>query len=188
MASGQPERLRRHFELLDADADGHLELGEWEAPARRMLEALGEPSTSPRAQAVVASYRKMWILLAGQAGTGTSTLTLGQFGQAVGSHIVNPQDADFSDALRQAISAVAELFDRDAKGAVTPEGFTSWLKAVGADPSKAQETFRQIDVDDDGDLTIDELMQAVRDYYLGNFDVSVLGGATVTEPQTTRRR
>jgi Ca2+-binding EF-hand superfamily protein len=177
MASGQHERLQRHFESLDLDADGHLELGEWEAPARRILEALGEPSTSPRAQAVVASYRKMWNHLAGQAGTGTSTLTLSQFEQAIDRHIVNPQDADFSDALRNAISAVAGLFDRDAKGAVTPEGFTSWLKAVGADTSKAQETFRQIDVDDDGDLTIDELMQAVRDYFAGQFDVSVLGGS-----------
>lgn len=176
MASAKHERLQRHFESLDADADGHLEPEEWEAPARRILEALGEPSTSPRAQAVVASYQKMWNYFAGQAGTGTSTLTLGQFEQVIASHIVNPDDTDFSDVLRDAIKAVARLVDRDAKGAVTPEGFTSWLRAVGADTSKAQETFRQIDVDDDGDLTVDELMQAVRDYHAGKLDVSVLGG------------
>jgi Ca2+-binding EF-hand superfamily protein len=176
MASAKHERLQRHFESLDADADGHLEPEEWEAPARRILEALSEPSTSPRAQVVVASYQKMWNYLAGQAGTGTSTLTLGQFEQAIDSHIVNPDDTDFSDVLRDAIRAVAGLFDRDAKGAVTPEGFTSWLRAAGADTSKAQETFRQIDVDDDGDLTVDELMQAVRDYHVGKLDVSVLGG------------
>jgi Ca2+-binding EF-hand superfamily protein len=176
MASAKHERLQRHFESLDVDADGHLEPEEWEAPARRILEALGEPSTSPRAQVVVASYQKMWNYLAGQAGTGTSTLTLGQFEQVIDSHIVNPDDTDFSDVLRDAIRAVAGLFDRDANGAVTTEGFTSWLKAVGADTSKAQETFRQIDVDDDGDLTVDELMQAVRDYHAGKLDVSVLGG------------
>ena len=176
MASAKHERLQRHFESLDVDADGHLEPEEWEAPARRILEALGEPSTSPRAQVVIASYQKMWNYLAEQAGTGTSTLTLGQFEQVIDSHIANPDDTDFSDVLRDAIKAVAGLFDRDAKGAVTPEGFTSWLRAVGADTSKAQETFRQIDVDDDGDLTVDELMQAVRDYHAGKLDVSVLGG------------
>ena len=175
MASGQHDRLRRHFDSLDADADGHIELEEWEAPARRILETLGEPSTSARAKTVVASYQKMWNYLAGRDGTGTSTLTLGQFEQVIDSHIVNADDADFSAVLRDAISAVAGLFDRDAKGAVTPEGFTNWLKAVGADTSKAQETFRQIDVDDDGDLTVDELMQAVRDYYAGKLNVSVLG-------------
>lgn len=175
MASGQHERLRRHFDSLDVDADGHLELDEWEAPARRILETLGEPSTSPRAQTVVASYQKMWNYLAGESGTGTSTLTLGQFEQVIDCHIVNPDDTGFSDVLRNAISAVAGLFDRDAKGAVTPEGFTNWLKAVGADTSKARQTFRQLDVDDDGDLTVDELMQAVRDYYVGKLDVSVLG-------------
>jgi Ca2+-binding EF-hand superfamily protein len=176
MASADRERLRRYFESLDVDADGHLEREEWEAPARRILEVLGEPGTSPGAQAVVASYQKMWDYLAGQAGTGTGTLTLGQFEQIVGSHIVNPDDADFSAVLRGAISAVAGLVDHDAKGAVTPEGFASWLRAVGADTSKAQEAFRQINADDDEDLTIDELMQAARDYLAGKLDVSVLGG------------
>jgi Ca2+-binding EF-hand superfamily protein len=176
MASGKHERLQRHFESLDVDADGHLEPEEWEAPARGILEALGEPSTSSRARAVIASYQEMWNYLAGQAGPGTSVLTFGQFEHVIDSHMVNPDDTDFSDVLRNAISAVAGLFDRDAKGAVTPEGFTNWLKAVGADISKAQETFREIDVDDDGDLTVDELMQAARDYYAGKLDVSVLGG------------
>jgi Ca2+-binding EF-hand superfamily protein len=176
MASAEHEWLQHHFESLDVDSDGRLELEEWEAPARRILESLGEPSASPRAQAVVTSYQKMWNYLAGQAGTGNSTLTLGQFELVLDSHIVNPDDTDFSEVLRNAITAVAGLFDRDAKGAVTPEGFTSWMGALGADASKAQETFSQIDLDDDGDLTVDELVQAVRDYHVGKLDVSVLGG------------
>jgi Ca2+-binding EF-hand superfamily protein len=175
MASANQERLRQHFESLDVDADGRLERDEWEAPARRILEALGEPGTSPEARAVVSSYQRMWDYLAGQADAGTDTLTFGQFEQAVGSRIVNPDDAGFNGVLREAISAVAGLVDRDANGAVTPEGFAAWLKAIGADPSKARETFRQIDIDDDGDLTVDELMQAVRDYHVGTLDVSVLG-------------
>ncbi len=176
MASGKHERLQRHFESLDVDADGQLGTEQWEAQARGILQALGEPSTSSRARAVVTSYQGMWNYLAGQAGSGTTALTLGQFIQVIDGHLVNPGDTEFSDLLRKAISAVAGLFDRDAKGAVTPEGFTNWLKAVGADISTAPETFRQIDVDDDGDLTVDELMQAVRDYYAGKLDVSVLGG------------
>ena len=67
---------------------------------------------------------------------------------------------------------------------MTPEGFANWLRAVGADASKAPEAFRQIDVDDDGDLTVDELMQAVRDYYAGKLGVSILGGSA-TESQFT---
>jgi Ca2+-binding EF-hand superfamily protein len=175
MMSANQERLRRHFESLDVDADGRLERDEWEAPARRILDALGEPGTSPEARAVLSSYQKMWDCLAGQAGTGTGTLTFGQFEQAVGSRIVDPADADFDGVLRDAISAVAGLVDRDANGAVTPEGFANWLGALGADPSKARETFRQIDIDDDGDLTVDELVQAVRDYHAGTLDISVLG-------------
>jgi len=171
MASANHERLRRYFESLDVDSDGHLEREEWEAPARRILEALGEPGSSPGAQSVVDAYRGMWDYLAGQAGA----LTFGQFEQAVDSHIVNPRDAGFSEVLRNAISAVADLVDHDAKGAVTPEGFSTWLRAVGADTARAPETFRQIDGDDDGDLTVDELMGAVRDYHTGTIDVSVLG-------------
>jgi Ca2+-binding EF-hand superfamily protein len=176
MASANHERLREHFESLDVDADGHIELEEWEAPARRILEALGESDESPKAQAVLGSYETMWNYLAEHAGPDTSRLNLGEFEQVVDSHIVNGDGTDFDDALRDAISAVAALVDRDAKGAVTPEGFTSWLRAIGADTSKAQETFRQINDDDDNDLTVDELMQAVRDYHANKLGVSVLGG------------
>jgi Ca2+-binding EF-hand superfamily protein len=176
MAAANHERLREHFESLDVDADGGIELEEWEAPARRILEALGESDTSPKARAVLGSYEKMWNYLAEHAGPDTSRLSLSEFEQVVDSHIVNLGDTDFDDVLRDAVSAVAGLVDRDAKGAVTPEGFTSWLRAVGADTSRARETFRLIDDDDDDDLTVDELMQAVRDYHAGTLDVSVLGG------------
>jgi hypothetical protein len=44
----------------------------------------------------------------------------------------------FSAALRDTVSAVAGLFDRAAKAAVSREGCTNWLRAVGADTSKAQ--------------------------------------------------
>jgi Ca2+-binding EF-hand superfamily protein len=175
MTSASHERLEQLFESLDIDADGRLEREEWEAPARRILEALGESRTSPRAQAVITSYQRMWDYLEREAGTGTGTLTLGQFEQVADSHIVNPDDDGFSDVLRDAISAVAELFERDAKGAVTQEGFTNWLRAVGEDASKAREAFRQIDEDNDGDLTVDELMHAAREYHAGELDVSVLG-------------
>jgi Ca2+-binding EF-hand superfamily protein len=175
MTSANHERLREHFESLDVDADGHIELEEWEAPARRILEALGESDTSPKAQAVLGSYEKMWNYLVERAGPDTSRLTLGEFEHVVDNHVVNPDDADFNNALRDAISAIAGLVDRDAKGAVTPEGFTSWLRAVGADASKAREAFRRIDDDDDDDLTVDELVQAVRDYHAGKLGVSVLG-------------
>jgi Ca2+-binding EF-hand superfamily protein len=176
MASASRNRLRQHFELLDTDGDGHLEYEEWEAPAQRILSAFGEPGASPRARAVVASYRDMWDSLTRQAGPDANGLTLGQFEQVAYDHIANPGDADFSGALREAISAIAALCDRDEKGAVTRDGFTDWLEAIGADASTAADAFRQIDVDDDGDLTVDELMQAVRDYHAGTFDVSVLGG------------
>jgi hypothetical protein len=45
----------------------------------------------------------------------------------------------FSAALRDTVSAVAGLFDRAAEAAASREGRTNWLKAVGADTSKAQE-------------------------------------------------
>jgi Ca2+-binding EF-hand superfamily protein len=175
MTPASHERLRQLFESLDVDADGHIERDEWEAPARRILDTLGEPATSPKAQAVIASYQKMWDYLARQAGAGNGSLTVSQFERVADRCIINSDDAGFNDVLRDAVSAVAELFERDAKGAVTEEGFRSWLRAAGEDASKAREAFRKIDKDHDGDLTVDELMQATREYHAGELDVSVLG-------------
>jgi hypothetical protein len=75
----------------------------------------------------------------------------------------------------------------DTQLAAHPQGFRSWIKAIGADTAKANETFRRIDVDDNGTLDLNELADAVRGYHVGPLDVSLLGAKAPAAPPELRR-
>jgi Ca2+-binding EF-hand superfamily protein len=175
MTTAARDQLERRFALLDSDGDGHVERAEWDAEGQRIVRAFGETEKTPRGSAVITSYLRMWDYLAAQAGPGTQALSLDQFKQVARDHIANPADADFNDALQSTMRAIADMCDHDDEGRVTPQGFRSWIKAIGADTAKADETFRRIDVDDDGTLDLNELADAVRGYHAGTLDVSLLG-------------
>lgn len=175
MSTTTQDRLERRFVLWDSDGDGRIQRSDWEAEARRILTAFGEREDSPRGGAVISSYLGMWDYLSSQAGPGTSSLTLDQFKSIAHDHIIDPGDAGFSSVLRPTIRAITDLCDTDGDGKISPREFRSWLKAVGADVSTADEAFERIDRDGDGQLTVDELVHAVRDYHAGTLDVSLLG-------------
>ncbi|MER5618929.1 EF-hand domain-containing protein [Streptomyces sp. NPDC002215] len=65
--------------------------------------------------------------------------------------------------------------DVDGDGQVNPAEFKSWIDAIGVQDVNRQETFAQIDTDGGGQLSIEELVQAVRSYHLGDIDVPLLG-------------
>jgi Ca2+-binding EF-hand superfamily protein len=175
MSTTTHDRLERRFELWDTNGDGRIERSDWEAEAQRILKSFGTDQDTPRGRAVMSSYMHMWDYLASQAGNSTKSLTLEQFKKVSHDHIINPGDVGFSNVLRPTIRAIADLCDHDGDGRVSFDGFKSWLKAVGADQSKAKETFQRLDENGDGHLTVDELVHAVRDYHAGTLDVSLLG-------------
>jgi len=176
MSTTTQDRLERRFMLWDTNGDGRIERSDWEAEARRILKSFGEDEKAPRGRAVLTSYLHMWDYLASLAGPGAQSLTLDQFKQVAHDHIVNPGDAGFSNVLRPTIRAIADLCDTDGDGKISPQEFKVWIRAVGADVSSADDIFERIDENSDGYLTVDELVQAVRDYHAGTLNVSLLGG------------
>ncbi|MFB7032399.1 EF-hand domain-containing protein, partial [Streptomyces sp. NPDC056295] len=71
--------------------------------------------------------------------------------------------------------AIVELVDVDGDGQVNPAEFKSWLDAIGVEGIDSAEVFAQIDANGDGQLSVEELVQAVRAYHLGDLDVPLLG-------------
>jgi Ca2+-binding EF-hand superfamily protein len=175
MPTTTQDRLERRFMLWDTNGDGRIDRSDWEAEALRILKSFGEDEKAPRGRAVLTSYLHMWDYLVGLAGPDTESLTLDQFGQAAHDHIVNPGDVGFSNVLRPTIRAIADLCDADGDGKISPQEFKTWIRAVGADVSTTDKVFAQIDGDGDGYLSVDELVQAVRDYHAGTLNVSLLG-------------
>ncbi|WP_409473937.1 EF-hand domain-containing protein [Streptomyces sp. HC307] len=174
--TAQVERLRQRFALYDTNGDGRIERGDLEAEARRIVEAFGEPEGSPKAQALLHAYPHMWDYMMQEAGRGAGqALSVEQFIEIAGTQMLSQGAVGFSTMLRPSIRAMVDLCDVDGDGQVNPAEFGKWLGAIGNDGIDADEVFRQVDADGNGQLSVEELVAAVGKYHAGELDAPLLG-------------
>ena len=175
-ASVQDSRLKRRFQLWDANGDGTIDRTDYETEARRLLQNFGEQEGSPKGRRLFTAYLSMWDKLAEMTGVGPyGAVTEEQFMQAADSEVVRGGDAGFDRSLRPTIEAIVDLCDTDGDRKVSPQEFAKWLQAIGVDKATADEAFRKLDANRDGFLDTDELINAVREYHEGRLDVPLLG-------------
>ena len=79
------------------------------------------------------------------------------------------------EAQPETIEAIVGILDRDGDGEVSPPEMHGWFAAIGLDGEVADRAFRELDTDNSGRLSVDELVDAVRDYHLGRNDIPLLG-------------
>ncbi|MFJ8870577.1 EF-hand domain-containing protein [Streptomyces sp. NPDC102473] len=175
--SVQNDRVQSSFAGWDADGDGRIDRADWEADAKRVVQAFGEVPASPAGRALSGAYLGLWDFFAKKAGINarTGALTPEQFKAVAEDHIVGNDGADFAKALTPTIKALVELADSDGDGQINPREFMTWLKAVGVRTPETGTAFAQINTNSNGQLSTEELVQAVRAYYLGEVDVPLLG-------------
>jgi Ca2+-binding EF-hand superfamily protein len=170
----QNDRLRQRFQKWDVNRNGVVERSDYEAEAKRILQAFGEPPTSPKGRALMDAYLGMFDQMS--RAVGAEEIAEDQFVDYVESQMFEQGDAGFNRVLRPTITAIVNLCDTDGDGEVSPNEFSRWLKAVGVPESQAAQAFRQLDKDGSGNLSADELVEAVRDFHAGTLDVPLLGG------------
>jgi Ca2+-binding EF-hand superfamily protein len=170
------DRLKKRFEKWDVNGNGRIEKSDYQAEAKRIIKAFGEDETSPQARALIDAYTSMFEFLATKAGVGANgAMTEDQFLSVVEAQVFAEGDAGFNRVIRPTVAAMVGLCDTDGDGEVNPSEFRKWLEAIGVDASSAVESFRTIDTNGNGTLTVDELVGAVRAYHFGTLDVPLLG-------------
>jgi Ca2+-binding EF-hand superfamily protein len=170
------ERLGQRFAKWDVNGDGIIDRRDFEAEAHRILKAFNESESTPKGKQVVAGFTGMFDYLADRAGQGAQgELTPEQFAAVAVQEVINRGDAGFATVVRPVIQAILSLADADGDGQVSPNEFRTWMKAIGVSESDAIESFKKIDVNGDGHLSIDELVIAVRKYHSGELNVPLLG-------------
>lgn len=173
--SVQEQRLRRRFELWDQNGDGAIDRSDWQVEANRILLTFEQPEDSTKAKALTTAYLGMWKYISEQAGVGIDgAVSLDQFKDVAAKKMLDRGEAGFDEVLRPTVSAIADLCDTDGDRQINPVEFRRWIRAIGSDEATADEAFRQIDADGDGQLSTDELVQAVHRYHSGELEFSLL--------------
>ena len=169
-------RLRQRFAKWDTDGSGGLERADFEQEAMRIATAFGAKPQSREAKTLRDAFRNLFDFHAREAGVPTSgAVSEDDFVRINEKLMFTDGEANFNRVLRPVMQALVGLCDRNTDGMISQEEFTAWLTGVGVDEAKARQAFIQIDSDNDGALSVDELLAAVRNFHYGKLDVPLLG-------------
>lgn len=175
MATKVDERVSQRFSLWDTDNDGVIDSSDFENEAKKILDSFGASADTARGRAVSDAYAQLWRSLSAAGGVPTSgSLTVDQV-STIGAALFSGGQAAFGETVRPVIRSIADLCDTDGDGQISPDEFGHWMDAIGVDDNSTQEAFNSIDSDGDGFLSVDELVNAVRDFHLGKLHVPLLG-------------
>jgi Ca2+-binding EF-hand superfamily protein len=170
------DRLRQRFSKWDSDGSGSLERSDFEREADRVASSFGVQPQSREARTLKDAYRNLYDYHAKEAGVqGNGSISEDQFIQVNEKLMFSEGEASFNRVLRPVMQALIGLCDDNHDGMINQEEFVKYLKGIGVDKQDARDAFQQIDTDHDNELTVEELLAAVRNFHYGKLDVAMLG-------------
>lgn len=170
------DRLKKRFAKWDADGNGSLERGDFQEEAAKIAFNFGKAPDSSEATALKDAFDGLFNFLAREAGVGADgSISEDAFVGVTGNLIFEAGEAAFNRALGPVVQAIVGLADKNDDGLINGAEFASWLTAVGVNGDEAADVFGKVDADGDGELSLDELLGAVREYHFGRLEVELLG-------------
>ncbi|PSQ96667.1 MAG: hypothetical protein BRD55_05140 [Bacteroidetes bacterium SW_9_63_38] len=167
----QREKAAYYFSLIDEDDNKYIEAYDFESRAERLVEARGV--TDPDAEAALRDQvMNWWHHLCNVADLdGDEQVTRHEWQRYwQGLQAAVEKGGDANEAVLEGLEHAARATFRSMKvndgDQVTLEEYADWLAAWGVDD--AETPFERLDRDDTGGLTEDNLVQAVREFYLSN--------------------
>lgn len=159
-------KLDRSFHRLDTDGNGYVERGDLQDVGARLIRGFGESPTSFRGRAVAVRLDAVWQELAAYADADRDgRLSAAEYHAGMRAAFI--EGPAFDPVFRPAAEAVAALCDADGDGRLEREEFAVLQRAFNTPPEQAAVAFERIDTDHDGRLLVDELVAAIRAYYVG---------------------
>ncbi|GAA3369922.1 calcium binding protein CalD [Streptomyces sannanensis] len=153
----------RHF---DTDDSGSIDREDLLTLGAQLLSRFGEPATSPKGTALMDGMSRFWealVRVADQDGDGR--LSPEEYRACMtGAFVDSPEGFDTS--FRPLADAVCALLDTDGDGEVDEKEFAAWQEVFRTAPEDRAAAFQKLDIDSNGKLSVDELLAAIRQYYV----------------------
>ncbi|MFF5704173.1 EF-hand domain-containing protein [Streptomyces sp. NPDC012794] len=163
-------KLERAFTHLDADGSGVIDEHDIIALGSRLLSALDEPANSPKATAVMGGLVDFWQELFTELDMDRDgKVTPEEYSRGM-TRLYKDGGEAYDRSFRPMVKAILTVVDTNGDGRISPEEFHKAQLAFDTrlEPADAEALFAKIDKNHDGYLSVDELLDSVREYYTGD--------------------
>ncbi|WP_283134429.1 EF-hand domain-containing protein [Rhizohabitans arisaemae] len=162
-------KLARRFRTFDSDNDGFIARNDFELSVTRMGAAFGHGSGSPELARLTELSLGLWAHLASVADADADgRITEQEYKSAFAAGLLVTSES-FDAGYRPFLTAIMALVDEDGDGRITEDQQVRWTGALmDLAEADAKEVFRRLDVDGDGFITTEDLLEAIREYYFND--------------------
>jgi EF-hand domain pair len=159
-------RLARRFRSHDHDGNGFLQQRDFELAAVRMAEEFGHGPESPARQKLIAISLGLWEHLQKVADLDTDgRISLDEYKAAFAAGMLETPET-FRQNYVPYIDAVLDIADIDRDGRLTVSDEVRWMGSLMNVPEQvSRDAFYRIDQDNDGFITVNDLVETIRGYY-----------------------
>jgi Ca2+-binding EF-hand superfamily protein len=166
----QRQKASYYFDLIDEDDNGFIELRDFKLRAKRMADARNVTDE----EAIVQLQDRVmtwWEHLCAIADFDDDDRVTREEWETYWESIdagVNQEGEESEKTLDTLVQAARGTFKaiNTGSGPITEEEYADWLEAWGVEDSAA--AFQRLDRDDSGTLTEENLVEAVKEFYLSN--------------------
>jgi Ca2+-binding EF-hand superfamily protein len=155
------------FNLLDVNQNGHIGQDDYDLLVERITQAFHIPHESETYNTIKAGYIQMWQTLQSVADVDQDgNVTLEEFLASEEKTLSRPDV--YEAVVAPQAQRLFNMIDQNKDGIITAGEYKHLSHAYGLSLEDATNSYNHIDRDRDGSVTLDEVMQAVGEFYLSD--------------------
>lgn len=160
----QRKKLPNLFKLYDADGNGFIEAGDFDAMHALFCQVAGWEKGSKAYELFKKGLSVRWERIRTHADTNRDDrVSLAEWLAYVDKML---QSEEAYDIEVKAIGGMTFLaFDPNLDGRLSLPEFKNWHRALRLNPGQAEALFYRLDLNQDGSISIDELLGLVRQFF-----------------------
>lgn len=167
----QRQKSHHYFDLIDRDEDGFINGEDFEIQAQRLADErnLSDEDHDALRDQMLGWWKQLCATADVNDDEQISRNEWDGFWEAIHSAVDEGEEgekAQMLESLEQAAKVTFDTIDTTGSGEITKEEYEQWLTAWGADG--ADEAFQELDRENEGHLSEDDLIEATKEFYLSN--------------------